>query len=426
MSDSKILNMYNKYIPQKGIVATNYDFFLKALAIAGKDKYFQTKEEFNVFKQKFLDYEANMIYLGDITVEFQFKWGDLAYHPIGFSMIDNNNISKSWKFGEVFDPYAVFPKKVLDNAFSDLSNISFIFDRKLENEWNKYRISVFVHGDTIPYCPPERIYDPQTQECVLKNSDRGLKLLNIAPLPLKRSCFNVGLPQMSATCWFNSIVNGLILPSATFEILYEKYEQLTEQEKSEMMTEYTPSASCPLHFKKLYFYKIFQQFVIGQHEKTLKSFDYPREMIDKLQIRSPQWYDERQHYHPTLALNRVIPILFDKSEYMIKEFDEFNELNPLSTTKIIYIKYKYFMQNFDTTPIPSGWTVASVCIVLQYKDDEEYRHAITGFVCNNKKYIYDSNQSKVKQVDFTDLKSMRRNIANLDFYYFTFVCLVRA
>lgn len=429
MSINLIKEVHQKYIPQRGLVKNNYNFFLRALAIAGKVKKFSTQNEFETFQADFKYNKADTFYFGNLVVEFNFQWKNLEYRPIGFTItIERTQFSKSWYFNDLptFDIYSLAPKEIIDESFKDTSGIQFFFDENLEKEWDAYLTLVYLKGENVPYCPSDRIFDPDSGDCVLKSSGLGLQLQNIAHRP-DSLCFKVGLMQKSGTCWFNSVMNGLILAEATYKILYSKYKQLSDEEKSELMADYSPSATCPRHLKKLHFYKIFQEFVFDKHKNTLNNniADHSRKLIDKLEVRSsPDWHDNSSGYDPKQAVKKILPILFDKDEYMICNYNQ--PITPLETTRIIFIqKSRGFFKEIKDIPIPKGWKIVSALIGILYEDEDQDPHVIVGFVCNNTKYIYDSNEFKVREVDFTNEASIQKSIPGVHTTFYSSVCIAK-
>lgn len=200
-------------------------------------------------------------------------------------------------------------------------------------------------------CPADKILNPATNKCVLKSGKIGKELMARE----NHTCFEVGLLQTTGTCWFNTIVNGLILSDKIYKLLLKKYNKLSQKEKAGLGL---VDAACPLHFKKLYFYKIFHQFVIGTHAKVLNSpiykdtINYPQKMIDRMGIRStPDWHDVKPGYKPGIALPKVLSVLFDEGEYVIVDPGEVPVI--AATTQMIFMaSSRVFIRDLESLTIP--------------------------------------------------------------------------
>jgi hypothetical protein len=163
-------------------------------------------------------------------------------------------------------------------------------------------------------------------------------------------------------------------------------------------------------------------------------------MIDHLDVRdTPNWYNVNQGYSPNVALYKVIPAMFDKDEYLLFSRDEYaeylyeNRYKLPKEARVLVIAEKdktHAYRNLDSIRAPRGWSMSSIGIGITFETNRS--HAITGFVCKNKKYIYDSNAKAVKEIGAfdTDLIAKEENefydgIKKVVDVYYYYLCFVR-
>ena len=244
----------------------------------------------------------------------------------------------------------------------------------------------------------------------------------------KNECFPVGLKQITGTCWFNSIINGFILGDKTYKILLSKYNELSIKEK-EQVTKIQDIASCPVHLKKLHFFQIFHKFLISEqgilNTNIKRGKNIPRRVIDNLDLRStPNWHDKQPAYFVHLALPKLMPTIFDKDDFDIIETNSL-QIGQTLTKKIVILQpINAYYSAIDSLTIPHQYVISHVGIVLMGKT---IGHAITGYVCKNKYYIFDSETSNIIEADWRDPKVILGLYLKHSFTktVFSYICLVR-
>ena len=297
--------------------------------------------------------------------------------------------------------------KDINNSVKDLK------DKKVSKDLKKKNKFVKQHKDNVKS---------------LKDKKESVKFNKIEIR--KNECFTVGLNQITSTCWFNSIINGFILGDKTYKILLSKYNELSNKER-EQVTIMQDIISCPLHLKKLHFFQIFHQFLLnnqGNLNTNIKQgFNIPRKVIDNLGLRStPNWHDKQPAYFIHLALPKIMQAIFDKDEYEIIKTNSLKIDQNLTLSKKIVILQANLGNyvSIDSLQIPKTYVVGHVGISLRAK---VIGHAITGFVCKNKYYIYDSGTSNIIEANWRDPKVILDYFPKKSFTEatFTYICLVR-
>jgi hypothetical protein len=220
-----------------------------------------------------------------------------------------------------------------------------------------------------------------------------------------------GVAQTHGTCWFYTILNGLLLSEGGQKLLYEKmihfYKGLTPQEKAFFRDGI--DAPCPRgrNFKPIYFYKFLDQyfcFMSGPRSIKIQAGLSPQLLNNaglNVHLNTGSW--SIQHFVPLLRR-----LGFEESEYQ-----SLNTYEELSSTvarkpKIIVSKFRWITR---PTTI-RGYELMCACINLypthaKIANNKETGHAVAGYVCNGIPYVIDSNflqPMKCKWWDYRDME----------------------
>ena len=208
------------------------------------------------------------------------------------------------------------------------------------------------------------------------------------------SC-SLGAAQTHGTCWFYTILNGLLMSEGGQKLLYEKmlafYKGLTPEEKSFFKDGI--DAPCPrgLAFKPIYFYKFLDQyfcFMSGPRNIKVKAGLSPQLLNNSLPVKNiHKGGQPKEHFLPILRR-----LGFDESEYQV--INGYNNLKVLGEK--VALKPKLIISNFIHVRRPNairGYELMCASIEL---DDAVGAggHAIAGYVCNGRPYLIDSNFMK--------------------------------
>ena len=303
-------------------------------------------------------------------------------------------------------------------------------------------------------CPPDKIRNPVTKRCVLKTSKIGKELLdkkNLLEKKIKQFlsktdayCPTHGFRQTFGTCWFNSIINSLMLGERSayhFRTLYNEYSK-KEQKLISKEIDKDERDTCPRKLNKIYILKRMYPIILAPENihMTEKS-DLAVEMINKLNIRSPYW-NRMIGFVPTIGTERLMKCCFNEYEYILSTIEEIKNKSLFLADLTKDLKYiilsndllktininkdndkfvgKLKIQNeLDHTVQVSDNIVddfiLDACIISF--STKSYKHVISGYQCGGKYFIYDSNAMTSFEFDWTqpDMK-----LSSLPYYSHTY------
>jgi len=139
-------------------------------------------------------------------------------------------------------------------------------------------------------------------------------------------CKKIGMTQTMATCWFNSICNNLLLSQNCYSYFMHQYNALSADEKQAI--ENFDDNTCPLKIKKHHFYRFVYLYnkaqstpinILSKMYRLYKTRNHAKNLINKLEIREHGWESPKnQRFDTYEALTRILPIVFNANEYVIK------------------------------------------------------------------------------------------------------------
>lgn len=255
----------------------------------------------------------------------------------------------------------------------------------------------------------------------------------------KINCQQHGLKQIGGTCWFNSILNELLLGELSFTHLSEKYFDMPLHER--ILIEVTPisekDAIIPFgEGNKSHFFRFVYE-MMKPREKSIEA-DGAR-LIREFNIR-PKWVDYvTDGYPPNLALQNLLSSILNKNDYMIINSNTIRiPTNIPSTVLYVYfsntiINFFRFRSSINVDEIKlNNFKLDSVSICIRFNKGS---HAICGYVCQNKYYIFDSNfTSSSYEIDWRNTENIIEFYKKLNMYrdsklkevYYLHLCFVRS
>lgn len=256
-----------------------------------------------------------------------------------------------------------------------------------------------------------KILNPLSGRYVLKTGKIGSAIVQKQrKTVLSHGCKNNGMMQSIGTCWFNSIFNNLLLSQRAYSYFMNKYKELPENERK--LIETTDfSENCPLTIQKSHFYHFFYKYHLDKPKNRLLSYinrpKHAQKLINKLNIRSPDWEKERQGYYIDGALKKILPIIFDKHEYIM--IDTKHKHKIYKKTDFIFVDKPIIAEPV----IYNNYVIDHAVIVLTLNKDA---HVISAYKCENDYYIYDSNSLKYHKVDWTNLDNLKKYMQLYKFF----------
>lgn len=239
---------------------------------------------------------------------------------------------------------------------------------------------------------------------------------------INNGCGQLGAIQTRGTCWFYSILNGFILSEDGQKILYNKlkefYNKLKPAEKAYF--DDTFNAPCPMKnltkTKEIYFWKFIDQylcFLSGPREASLKA----GKSVNILGGLSLQGTIAKEHQggkgaYPQVEIKKVLDHVGFTKDYYVKYADESTKFYANRKPQfVVVMKNKHYKKEYmNEIPVkfmadPKYELMCTSLIIAntEANNTEQHKlHALTGFKCNGKGYIYDSNQRKIFKCDWWD------------------------
>ena len=247
---------------------------------------------------------------------------------------------------------------------------------------------------------------------------------------MNNGCGQLGAIQTRGTCWFYSILNGFILSEDGQKILYNRlknfYKKLTLNEKAYFDDEF--NAPCPMKnlvkTKEIYFWKFIDQylcFMSGPRAASLKA-GKSASILGGMSLQGTVAKNlGGKGAFPQAEIEKILDHVGFKGEYYVKYGNTPPKFHALRKPQfVVVMDNSHYKKNY-MDEIPSGLMAdpkyelmcASLVIANTNANNSETHkwHAVAGYVCNGKGYIYDSNQRKIFKCDWW-VKANFKKVAN--------------
>jgi hypothetical protein len=243
-------------------------------------------------------------------------------------------------------------------------------------------------------------------------------------------CGQLGAIQTRGTCWFYSILNGFILSEDGQKILFNRlknfYKKLKPAEKAYFDDEF--NAPCPMKnlskTKEIYFWKFIDQylcFMSGPRAASLKA-GKSASVLGGMSLQGTVAKNMGgKGAFPQAEIGKILDHVGFKGEYYIKYANDPPKFHAARKPQFVMVMQdKYYPKSY-MNEIPSGLMAdpkyeimcASLVIANTNANNSETHkwHAVAGYVCNGKGYIYDSNQRKVFKCNWWNIADFKK-VAN--------------
>ena len=244
-------------------------------------------------------------------------------------------------------------------------------------------------------------------------------------------CGQLGAIQTRGTCWFYSILNGFILSEDGQKILYNRlkefYKKLAFNEKAYF--DDTMNAPCPMknltRTKEIYFWKFIDQylcFMSGPRAASLKA-GKSASILGGMSLQGTVAKQEQggRGAYPQVEIEKILDHVGFKGKFYMKYADNMKQFNKARKPQFVVVsqsqtKPMTYMERFPRYLIADpDYEVMCASLVIANTDAAKATlhswHALAGFVCNGRGYIYDSNQRKVFKCDWWIFEAFTR-VAN--------------
>ena len=230
----------------------------------------------------------------------------------------------------------------------------------------------------------------------------------------------MGAMQTRDTCWFYSILNGFILSDEGKKILYgrlkEFYKKLTLNERAYFDDKF--NAPCPMKnlvkMKEIYFWKFIDQylcFLSGPRAVSLKA-GKSASVLRNVSLQGSLAKQEQggKGAFPQDEISKILDHVGFKGAYYIKYANDPPKFHAGRKPQFVVVSQSSASKTY-MPKIPAGLmddpNYELMCATL-IVSNKIFAHAVAGFVCNRKGYIYDANQRKVFKCDWWNLSEFKK------------------
>jgi hypothetical protein len=250
---------------------------------------------------------------------------------------------------------------------------------------------------------------------------------------MNNGCGQLGAIQTRGTCWFYSILNGFILSEDGQKILYNRlknfYKKLKPAEKAYFDDQF--NAPCPMKnltkTKEIYFWKFIDQylcFMSGPRAASLKA-GKSAEILGGMSLQGTVAKQNQggKGAFPQAEIEKILDHVGFAKDYYVKYSADPPKFHAGRKPQFVVVMQSKYHKNSYMDQIPAGLLadpnyelVCASLVIANTKANasQQHRwHAVAGFVCNSKGYIYDSNQRKVFRCNWWNLPSFK-NVVNED------------
>lgn len=218
-----------------------------------------------------------------------------------------------------------------------------------------------------------------------------------------------GLRQVSHTCWFNATLNGFVLGEATAKMLYDKIKLLSSSEIVALAKDF-PSDSCPITLSRKYVFHYFMK-IHSDYSVIGKKGDISVNLMSKIftpkALVSPI-AKGRVGGYPIDAARQILSKVFNIGETGLLRKWETVCPDSFRNHTMIYsdgpaVPYKITPDMhplvISTKDKKTRFHLSHVVYIMERKSGN---HAVVGYVCGGKEYVYDSNKPRRLEVEWSD------------------------
>jgi hypothetical protein len=232
-------------------------------------------------------------------------------------------------------------------------------------------------------------------------------------------CGQLGAIQTRGTCWFYSILNGFILSEDGQKILYNRltnfYKKLKPAEKAYFDDKF--NAPCPMKnlskTKEIYFWKFIDQylcFMSGPRAVSLKAGKSASILKDMSLQGTVAKNMGGKGAFPQVEIGKILDHVGFAKDYYFQYDNDPDKFHAGRKPQFVVVMDSKHSPKSLMDRIPGGLLedpkyqvmCASLIIANTNSNSSEMHksHAVAGYVCDGKGYIYDSNQRKIFKCDW--------------------------
>lgn len=247
---------------------------------------------------------------------------------------------------------------------------------------------------------------------------------------MNNGCGQLGAIQTRGTCWFYSILNGFILSENGQKILYNRlttfYKKLKPAEKAYFDDKF--NAPCPMKnmskTKEIYFWKFIDQylcFMSGPRSIRLQA-GKSASILGGMSLQGTVAKNMGgKGAFPQAEIGKILDHVGFAKEYYFKYSSDTPKFHAVRKPQFVIVRASKQWPKSYMAEIPAGlmndpkYELMCATLVIANtnanKGEMHKWHAVAGYVCNGKGYIYDSNQRKVFKCNWWNLADFKK-VAN--------------
>ena len=263
------------------------------------------------------------------------------------------------------------------------------------------------------------VYAKLRKACADRRSPRGASAAPKKPAskkagPLVQTCLGVGLRQLSGTCWFNAGINLLVLGGRAGAF----FRELSASALVPASAQFADRGACPR--------KLTKDLVLGYMRRVFRedfsatpggryARNHAARMLGKLGHIEGVGADGG---NPTHGLRKILEVALPKTSYeFLCKVGDLRTAPPGARFAAVFPDSDSYFAWGYAPPLQVGdFHLDSVAIAFLYKKSlrEQTRgHAVVGFFCGGKPYVFDSNRDAVLRFDWHGAMTSRPKLAKL-------------
>ena len=214
------------------------------------------------------------------------------------------------------------------------------------------------------------------------------------------TCQKLGLRQLSGSCWFNSSLNGFVLGGRSRKIL----ETLARADRTP--GRFAGLLSCPRVVTRSHVFSYVRRVLDDRFERT-PGGKYPKNHAANLATRlghTPTRLALGTGGDPVRAMKSILKAVFEPSTYRVVESPD--EVAGIADQRVLFAALcaRPGMHYPFGVPIPlatGAFALDHVVMNVNFtKSGSLSGHAVVGFFCGGKAYVYDSNRMELMKFDW--------------------------
>lgn len=256
---------------------------------------------------------------------------------------------------------------------------------------------------------PSPAKKPETRQVVPKDRKKTQRAPK-ASAPKKfvvKECYERGFMQTSQTCWFNSVINALMMSSRIGNHIKAVLKELPAEERKRLGRSGEVSNSCPVRPGASHVLKYAFRYYAGLHHlmtptKKDRAYSAVAAVMHSPEQRSIQKIGKERGFHPQRATKAILGSFFKPDEFLIAQWHEWIPLvGP--NTKIIsfqvpaengqhYGVRDATIKRTSSDRLYHGGKVFHLAgAVMAMAFERGFGHAVALYKCGGFEYLYDSN-----------------------------------